>query len=163
MLEALIKIAILTGGLMTAAAYFVLLERRMAAWTQDRIGPNRVGVPLSLFGFKDLFLFGLGQPAADGVKFILKQEYTPSHVEKRLFVIAPVVILAAALAVFAVVPFGSLIPSLDGSENPHHLVVDPGVDVGLIYLFPPSSIAVYGVIVGGWASNSKYSFLGGLR
>src|SRR5215208_6654104 len=110
MLEAILKVAIMIGGLMTAAAYFVLLERRMAAWTQDRIGPNRVGVPLSLFGFKDLFLFGLGQPAADGVKFILKQEYTPSHVEKRLFVIAPVVILAAALAVFAVVPFGSVLP-----------------------------------------------------
>ena len=162
-LEAIIKIGIMIGGLMTAAAYFVLLERRMAAWTQDRIGPNRVGVPLSLFGFKDLFLFGLGQPAADGVKFILKQEYTPSHVEKRLFVIAPVVILAAALAVFAVVPFGSLIPSLDGSDAPHHLVVAPGIDVGLIYIFALSSIAVYGVIVGGWASNSKYSFLGGLR
>jgi NADH-quinone oxidoreductase subunit H len=135
----------------------------MAAWTQDRIGPNRVGAPLSLFGLKDLSLFGLGQPAADGVKFILKQEYTPAHVDKRLFVIAPVVILAAALAVFAVVPFGSLIPSLDGSGAPHHLVVAPGIDVGLIYVFALSSIAVYGVIVGGWASNSKYSFLGGLR
>ena len=73
MLEAIIKIGIMIGGLMTAAAYFVLLERRMAAWTQDRIGPNRAGAPLSLFGFKDLSLFGLGQPAADGVKFILKQ------------------------------------------------------------------------------------------
>jgi NADH-quinone oxidoreductase subunit H len=163
MLEAIIKIAIMIGGLMTAAAYFVLLERRMAAWTQDRIGPNRVGAPLSLFGFKDLSLFGLGQPAADGVKFILKQEYTPSHVEKRLFVIAPVVILAAALSVFAVVPFGSLIPALGESDAPHHLIVAPGIDVGLIYIFALSSIAVYGVIVGGWASNSKYSFLGGLR
>jgi NADH-quinone oxidoreductase subunit H len=165
MLEAIIKIAVMIGGLMTAAAYFVLLERRMAAWTQDRIGPNRVGVPLSLFGFKDLFLFGLGQPAADGVKFILKQEYTPSHVDKRLFVIAPVVILAAALAVFAVVPFGSFIPApnIGGFDKPIDLVVAPGIDVGLIYIFALSSIAVYGVIVGGWASNSKYSFLGGLR
>src|SRR5688572_22441342 len=119
MLEAIIKIGVMIGGLMTAAAYFVLLERRMAAWTQDRIGPNRVGVPLSLFGLKDLFLFGLGQPAADGVKFILKQEYTPSHVEKRLFVLAPIVILAAALAVFAVVPFGSYLPALgiDGFDK----------------------------------------------
>src|SRR4051812_14838998 len=164
MLEAILKIGIMIGGLMTAAAYFVLLERRMAAWTQDRIGPNRVGAPLSLFGLKDLSLFGLGQPAADGVKFILKQEYTPSHVEKRLFIIAPVVILAAALAVFAVVPFGSLIPSLGGeSGHPIHLVIAPGIDISLIYIFALSSIAVYGVIVGGWASNSKYSFLGGLR
>lgn len=165
MLEAIIKVAVMIGGLMTAAAYFVLLERRMAAWTQDRIGPNRVGLPLSLFGFKDLFLFGLGQPAADGVKFILKQEYTPAHVEKRLFVIAPVVILAAALTVFAVVPFGSFLPApnVGGFDQPIDLVVAPGIDVGLIYIFALSSIAVYGVIVGGWASNSKYSFLGGLR
>src|SRR5262252_3901175 len=71
-LEAIVKIAILTGGLMTAAAYFVLLERRMAAWTQDRIGPNRVGIPLT-----NIRLWGLGQPLADGLKFIFKEEYTP--------------------------------------------------------------------------------------
>jgi NADH-quinone oxidoreductase subunit H len=169
MLEAIIKIGVMIGGLMTAAAYFVLLERRMAAWTQDRIGPNRVGVPLSLFGLKDLFLGGLGQPAADGVKFILKQEYTPAHVERRLFLVAPVVILAAALAVFAVVPFGSVLPwnvgesTVEKAGERVDLVVAPGIDVGLIYVFALSSIAVYGVIVGGWASNSKYSFLGGLR
>jgi NADH-quinone oxidoreductase subunit H len=160
MLEAIIKIGVMIGGLMTAAAYFVLLERRMAAWTQDRIGPNRVGIPLTKIG-----LFGLGQPLADGVKFILKQEYTPAHVEKRLFLLAPIVILAAALAVFAVVPFGSYLPTQTIEEigKPVDLVVAPGIDVGLIYIFALSSIAVYGVIVGGWASNSKYSFLGGLR
>jgi NADH-quinone oxidoreductase subunit H len=160
MLEAIIKIAVMIGGLMTAAAYFVLLERRMAAWTQDRIGPNRVGIPLTKIG-----LFGLGQPLADGVKFILKQEYTPAQVDKRLFVLAPIVILAAALAVFAVVPFGSYLPTQDIEQigKPVDLVVAPGIDVSLIYVFALSSIAVYGVIVGGWASNSKYSFLGGLR
>lgn len=167
MLEAFIKIAILIGGLMTAAAYFVLLERRMAAWIQDRVGPNRVGAPLSLFGFKDLPLFGLGQPAADGVKFILKEEYTPAHVDKRLYIIAPVVILAAALAIFAVIPFGSMIPPVEafglGTDQPIELVVAPGIDVGMIFVFALSSIAVYGVILGGWASNNKYSFLGGLR
>jgi NADH-quinone oxidoreductase subunit H len=159
MLEALIKVAVMIGGLMTAAAYFVLLERRMAAWTQDRIGPNRVGIPLTKIG-----LFGLGQPLADGVKFILKQEYTPAHVDKRLFLVAPVVILAAALTVFAVVPFGSYLPALgiEGFNQPIDLVA-PGIDVALIYVFALSSIAVYGVIVGGWASNSKYSFLGALR
>src|SRR5436189_4246564 len=107
MLEALIKIALLIGGLMTAAAYFVLLERRMAAWTQDRIGPNRVGIPLT-----NIRLWGLGQPLADGLKFILKEEYTPAHVDRRLFVLAPLMILASALAVYAVIPFGSLIPPL---------------------------------------------------
>ncbi len=83
---ALIKIAILIGGLMTAAAYFVLLERRMAAWVQDRIGPNRVGIPLT-----KIQLFGLGQPLADGLKFILKEEYTPAHVDKALYLLAPLV------------------------------------------------------------------------
>jgi NADH-quinone oxidoreductase subunit H len=160
MIEAIIKVSVMIGGLMTAAAYFVLLERRMAAWTQDRIGPNRVGIPLTNIG-----LWGLGQPMADGVKFILKQEYTPAHVDKRLFLVAPVVILAAALAVFAVVPCGSLLPSIPalGISQPVDMIVAPGIDVGLIYIFALSSIAVYGVIVGGWASNNKYSFLGGLR
>jgi NADH-quinone oxidoreductase subunit H len=160
MLEAIIKVSVMIGGLMTAAAYFVLLERRMAAWTQDRVGPNRVGIPLTNIG-----LWGLGQPMADGVKFILKQEYTPAHVDKSVFLIAPVVILAAALAVFAVVPFGSLMPAVPalGIEQPVDLVVAPQIDVGLIFVFALSSIAVYGVILGGWSSNNKYSFLGGLR
>ena len=163
MLEVLIKSAILLGGIMTAAAYFVLLERRMAAWVQDRIGPSRVGAPLSLFGFRDLRLWGLGQPAADGLKMILKEEYTPAHVDRRLYVLAPIAILASAIAIYAVIPFGSLIPPIGGSTKPIDLTVAPGVDVGLIYVFALSSIAVYGVILGGWASNNKYSFLGGLR
>src|SRR6476620_10448638 len=162
MLEALIKIAILTGGLMTAAAYFVLLERWMAAWTQDRIGPNRVGIPLT-----NIRLWGLGQPLADGLKFILKEEYTPAHVDRRLYILAPLMILASALAVYAVIPFGSLIPPQIGAwklaDKPIELVVAPGVDVGVVYAFALTTIAVYGVILGGWASNSKYSFLGGLR
>ncbi len=167
MLEVLIKSAILIGGIMTAAAYFVLLERRMAAWVQDRIGPSRVGAPLSLLGFKDLRLWGLGQPAADGIKMIMKEEYTPAHVDRRLFVLAPIVILAAAIATYAVIPFGSLIPPFQigplKADKPIELTVAPGVDVALIYVFALSSIAVYGVILGGWASNNKYSFLGGLR
>jgi NADH-quinone oxidoreductase subunit H len=166
MLETLTKSAILIGGIMTAAAYFVLLERRMAAWVQDRIGPSRVGAPLSLFGWKDLRLWGLGQPAADGLKMILKEEYTPAHVDRRMFVLAPLAILAAAIATYAVIPFGSLLPPLtlgDQPARPIQLTVAPGVDVGMIYVFALSSVAVYGVILGGWASNNKYSFLGGLR
>ncbi|HEX5104659.1 MAG TPA: complex I subunit 1 family protein [Pirellulaceae bacterium] len=166
MLEILIKSGILIGGLMTAAAYFVLLERRMAAWTQDRIGPSRVGAPLSLFGFKDLRLWGLGQPAADGLKMMLKEDYTPAHVDRKLYILAPLAILAAAIATSAVIPFGSVLPPMTiGGEKvgPIHLVVAPGVDVGMIYVFALSSVAVYGVILGGWASNNKYSFIGGLR
>lgn len=156
MIEALVKIGVLVGGLMTAAAYFVLLERWLAAWIQDRLGPNRVGLPLT-----NIRLWGLGQPLADGLKFILKEEYTPAHVDRRLFVLAPLCILTAALSVFAVIPFGNVLPAGDG--EPIRLVVAPGVDVGMLYVFALSSIAVYGVILGGWASNNKYSFLGGLR
>jgi NADH-quinone oxidoreductase subunit H len=160
-IEALIKIALLIGGLMTAAAYLVLLERWIAAWVQDRIGPNRVGVPLT-----KIRLFGLGQPLADGLKFIFKEEHTPQHVDKFLYFFAPLSILTAALAIFAVIPFGSVLPKdigIEGANNPIPLVVAPGVDVGMIYVFAVSSIAVYGVLLGGWASNNKYSFLGGLR
>src|SRR5882724_2094099 len=93
---ALVKIAIMLGGLMTAAAYFVLLERWVAAWVQDRRGPNRVGIPLT-----NIKMFGLGQPLADGLKFIFKEEFTPEHVDKALFCLAPVVIMTAAIAIFA--------------------------------------------------------------
>jgi len=162
LLAPLIKIGILIGFLMTAAAYFVLLERRMAAWVQDRIGPNRVGIPLT-----KIRMFGLGQPLADGLKFIFKEEYTPSHVEKKLYLIAPVSILAAALTTFAAVPFGSSIPPFKigpiESKYPIELSVSSGLSVGILLVFALSSIAVYGVILGGWASNNKYSFLGGLR
>jgi NADH-quinone oxidoreductase subunit H len=156
---ALVKIAVLLGGLMTAAAYFVLVERWMAAWVQDRRGPNRVGIPLT-----NIRVFGLGQPLADGLKFIFKEEYTPAHVNKALYWLAPIVIMASALAIFAVIPFGSMLPpGIAGMDEPIPLVVAPGLDVGMIYVFALSSIAVYGVILGGWASNNKYSFLGGLR
>jgi len=155
----LVKIALLVFVLMTAAAYLVLLERWMAAWVQDRKGPNRVGIPLT-----KIKLFGLGQPLADGLKFIFKEEYTPAHVDKVLFILAPISIMAAALAIFAVIPFGTVLPlEVSGVEGPIQLVVAPGVDVGMIYVFALSSIAVYGVILGGWASNNKYGFLGGLR
>jgi NADH-quinone oxidoreductase subunit H len=158
----LVKVALMIGGLMTAAAYFVLLERWMAAWVQDRKGPNRVGIPLT-----KIKMFGLGQPLADGIKFITKEEYTPAHVDKPIYLIAPISILASALAVFAVIPFGSVLPPISQipglDQSPIPLLVAPGVDVGMVYVFALSSIAVYGVILGGWASNNKYSFLGGLR
>ncbi|MHB8954230.1 MAG: NADH-quinone oxidoreductase subunit NuoH [Pirellulaceae bacterium] len=160
-LEALIKAVIVMGGLATFAAYLVLLERKMAAWVQDRLGPNRVGIPLTR-----IRLFGLGQPLADGLKIVLKEDFTPAHVDRRLFTLAPIVILVAAFAAFAVIPFGSVIPTdfgVEGIEKPIRLVVTPGMNVGVLYVFALSGIAVYGVILGGWASNSKFSFLGGLR
>ncbi len=158
-IEALIKIAILLGGLMMAAAYLVLVERRVAAWIQDRRGPNRVGIPLTR-----IRLFGLGQPIADGMKFFFKEDVTPAHVDKFLFWLAPVAIFTAAVAIYAVIPFGSVLPSSFGLEGePIHLVVAPGIDVGMLYVFAAAGIAVYGVLLGSWASNNKYSFLGGMR
>jgi NADH-quinone oxidoreductase subunit H len=157
---AVIKAAIVMGVVMAGAAYFVLLERWIAAWVQMRRGPSRVGIPLT-----KIRLFGLGQPIADGVKMVTKEELTPEHVNKRLFILAPFVIMTAAVAVFAVIPFGSVIPPIPslGVTEPIELVVAPGIDIGLLFIFALSSIAVYGVILGGWASNNKYSFLGALR
>jgi NADH-quinone oxidoreductase subunit H len=156
----LLKIALVLGGILTAAAYLVLLERRVAAWVQDRRGPNRVGIPLT-----NIRLFGLGQPLADGLKMILKEEYTPAHVDRRMYWLAPLVIMVSALAVFAVIPVGSVLPPLPvlGIDRPVPLLIAPGVDVAVLYVFAFSSVAVYGVLLGGWSSNSKYSFLGGLR
>jgi NADH-quinone oxidoreductase subunit H len=161
LVEILIKIAVVFGGLMTAAAYLVLLERRVAAWVQDRRGPNRVGIPLTR-----IRLFGLGQPLADGVKFVCKEEVTPRHVDRALYFLGPLTMFVSALAVFAVIPFGSVLPEelgIKGVSRPIHLIIAPGIDVGLIYVLAVSSTAVYGVLLGSWASNNKYGFFGGLR
>jgi NADH-quinone oxidoreductase subunit H len=159
-IAALVKIGLLIGGLMTAAAYLVLVERWMAAWVQDRKGPNRVGIPLT-----KIRLFGLGQPLADGLKIILKEDFTPKHVDKVLYNVAPLLILATSLAIFAAIPFGSVLPPLGipGLPDPVPFLVAPGLDVGVLWVFALSSITVYSVLLGGWASNNKYGFLGGLR
>ena len=156
-LEALAKIAVVMGGLMTAAAYLVLVERWIAAWVQDRRGPNRVGIPLTR-----IRLWGLGQPIADGAKFIFKEEFTPAHVDKLLYFAGPIIIFTAGMVLFAAMPFGAADLGIKGVP-PIELVVAPGLNVGLIYIFAVSGIAVYGVLLGSWASNNKYSFFGGLR
>lgn len=148
-LEPLIKIAVVVGGLMGAIAYLVLVERKVAAYIQDRIGPNRVG------------WWGLLQPLADGAKFILKEEIVPAGANKVLFLIAPVSILATALLAFTTIPFGYVVPWTDA--KPIALTIAPDMDVGLLFVFAIGSLGVYGVVVGGWSSNNKYSFLGGLR
>lgn len=156
----LAKIVLLIGGVMFAAAYLVLVERWIAAWVQMRRGPNRVGIPLTR-----IRLFGLGQPIADGLKFIFKEEYVPAHVDRWLFTLAPVVMMTSALAIYAAIPFGSVLPPAPGWgwREPLPLLVAPGLDVGLVYVLAVSSIAVYGVILGGWSSNNKYGLLGALR
>ena len=128
-IEALIKIIVIIGGLMTAAAYLVLLERRVAAWVQDRRGPNRVGIPLTNMRVYSV----LGQPIADGVKFIFKEEFIPGHVNRWLYVLAPMAMFVAAIVLFAAVPFGHVDLGIEGWE-PIALVVMPGLDVGIVYI-----------------------------
>lgn len=153
---ALVKIFIIIGALMTAAAYLVLVERWVAAWVQDRLGPNRAGIPLT-----NIRLWGLGQPLADGLKFIFKEEFVPGHVDKILYTVAPIATLTAAILIYAVFPFGSLEWASDRPPIPLGLV--PGFDAGLLFIFAVNGVAVYGIILGGWAANNKYSLFGALR
>ena len=124
-----------------------LAERRVAAFIQDRYGPNRVG-PQGMF-----------QPIADGVKFFLKEDVIPSHVEKVLYVLAPTFVLTPALISFAVIPFGEPFSAF-GREISMQIA---DLNVGLLYIFALASLMVYGLALGGWASNSKYPLMGGLR
>ena len=138
----------------------VYLERRFAGVIQDRVGPNRVGLPLTLFGAaRDFHLFGLVQPLADGAKLLLKEDFTPSHVRKALFWLAPALLITPALLCVAVIPFGSTI-ELAGRTIP---LVIADLDVGPLFVFAIASLSVYGIALAGWSSNSKYSLLGGVR
>jgi len=141
-------------------AYSVYAERRFSAILQDRVGPNRTGIPLTLFGCKkDIPFQGLLQPLADGLKFILKEDFTPSHVNKFFFWLAPGLTMVPALLTLAVIPFGSSI-TLFG-ENIKLVIAD--VSVGPLFIFAIASLSVYGITFAGWASNNKYSFFGGVR
>jgi NADH-quinone oxidoreductase subunit H len=124
--------------LMACVAYLTLWERKLIGWIQIRIGPNRVGP------------FGLLQPVADGIKLLFKEIILPANANKALFLLAPVLILVPALLAWAVIPFA---PDLVLSD----------INAGLLYIMAISSMGVYGVIVAGWASNSKYAFLGAMR
>jgi NADH-quinone oxidoreductase subunit H len=147
----LLKIVIaLFAVVLPMIAYSVVAERRISAWIQDRVGPNRVGIP-----FTKIKLWGLGQPAADGVKFILKEDFTPGHVRKIYFWLAPAVAMVPALLTLAIIPFGSNV----GSQQ----VVIANLNVGILYTFGIVSLGVYGIVLAGYASNSKYPFLGGIR
>ncbi|HVT81978.1 MAG TPA: NADH-quinone oxidoreductase subunit NuoH [Phycisphaerae bacterium] len=137
-------------------AYLILLERKTAAWIQDRLGPNRVGPQ------------GLLQPIADGVKFILKEEFIPAAADKVLFLMAPVLILTPALCGFAIIPWGGTLEkgaSVFGlwSFPENFPVMVSNTNVGVLIALACAGLATYGVVIGGWASGSKYSFLGGLR
>ena len=204
-------------GILGAVAYLILLERKTASWVQDRIGPNRVGLGFGIIPFlKDKHMFGLGQPLADGLKFILKEDYRPKHVDKVLFTIAPMIMMAVVVVSIAVLPWGGVkqstktidvtgvpaekidaavaakLPSnvINNSVEISKVQTDKAVvsdgetvvparstvnatyrwnfqianlNIGVLFVLAVLSLAVYGVVIGGWASNNKYSFLGGLR
>jgi NADH-quinone oxidoreductase subunit H len=182
-------------------AYLILLERKIASWVQDRIGPNRVGLGFGIIPWlKDKHMFGLGQPLADGMKFIFKEDYRPKGVDVILFTVAPMLMITVIIVSIAVLPWGGVKESTKsytlpvgadpvayaeqevipwGADVTATNVVDPttGVhevtyrypfqiaelDIGVLFILAVLSLAVYGVVIGGWASNNKYSFLGGLR
>ena len=141
-------------------AYSTYAERRVSAVLQDRVGPNRVGIPATLFGFKkDVKLFGLIQPLADGVKGLLKEDFTPAHVRKSFYWMAPAFTAAPAFISLCVVPFGSAV-TIFGYEVK---MVIADIGVGPLFIFAIASLSVYGITLAGWASNSKYPFFGGVR
>jgi NADH-quinone oxidoreductase subunit H len=208
-------------------AYLILLERKIASWVQDRIGPNRVGLGFGIIpGLKDKHMFGLGQPLADGLKFILKEDYRPKGADLFLFTAAPLIMIIVIIISIAVIPWGGVkqttttlevtsavnppddaavtrseqvgsaeydqavkaakddLPSADRVVRIDHVAgtIDPDgtrhvnvtltynydfqiatLNIGVLFILAVLSLAVYGVVIGGWASNNKYSFLGGLR
>jgi NADH-quinone oxidoreductase subunit H len=143
----LARIALVFFVILTAAAYLVFAERRILAWIQDRKGPNRVGP------------FGLLQPLADLIKMLTKEDFRPAGADKWLFYLAPAMAAIPAIMTFAIVPFGA--PVILFGRELNLQVAD--LNVGLLLFMAFSSIAVYGVALGGWASNSKYALLGSIR
>ncbi|MHC5109652.1 MAG: NADH-quinone oxidoreductase subunit NuoH [Planctomycetota bacterium] len=139
--------AVLFGVIQGAVAYCIYFERKISAWMQDRVGPNRVGP------------FGLFQPIADGLKFVFKEDVVPGHVEKKLFLLAPTAAFVVSFIGFAAIPWGGQLQL--GDKLVEIQVANP--DVGLLYILGVSSLAVYGIVLGGYASNNKYAFYGAIR
>jgi NADH-quinone oxidoreductase subunit H len=147
LIASIVKIVVVFTVLMVGVAFLTLAERRICAWMQDRLGPNRVGPQ------------GLLQPAADGLKNLLKEETLPAQADRLLFVLAPALSFVPALITIAVVPFGSPLPTRWGDVP----LVVADLPVGFLYILAISSLGVYGIVLAGWSSNNKYSLLGGLR
>ena len=145
----LLKILIVLNATLVAVTYMVLLERKVIAWAQSRLGPMRVGP------------YGILQPIADAVKLMIKEDITPTRADKWVFTAAPIISMVPALIVYAVIPFGPK----DGARIFGHLVnlYITDVNVGLLYIVSVASVGVYGIILAGYASNSKYPLLASLR
>ena len=142
-----IKVFLVLNLILVGVALLTLFERRVCAWMQDRMGPNRVGPQ------------GLLQPAADGLKNFLKEETAPAMADKTLFTLAPIISFIPAMLTFGVIPFASPLPTQWGVVP----MVVADLPVGFLYILAISSLGVYGIVLAGWASNNKYALLGGLR
>jgi NADH-quinone oxidoreductase subunit H len=147
LLISLVKVLIVFTVILLIVAYMTLMERKVLGRMQVRFGPNRVGP------------FGLLQPVADGIKLFFKEDIIVPHANRIIYILAPGVLVTTALVSYAVIPFGDSIKILGQSID----LVVADVNVGLLYLFAVSSLGVYGVVMGGWASNNKYSLLGAIR
>ncbi len=143
-----IKSAIVIFALLTAFAYMTLIERRVVAKLQGRLGPNRAG-PAGMF-----------QPVADAIKMIFKEQIVPTQAKKAIYMVAPIISLVVALSAFAVVPIGN--SWVDGKTSVWDPVIGD-VNIGILWILSISSLAVYGIVLGGWASGNRYSLLGSLR
>ena len=161
-LMTLLMAVVVVVVLMTFCAYAVLAERKISAWIQGRVGPNRTTLPIigdiPVIG-PVLTRLGVFQPAADGLKFLFKEDIIPDHVNRFYYMLAPILALIPALTTVAVLPFGQFIDAA-GAVKP---LVVAHLDIGILFVVAVSSLGVYGIVIAGWASNNKYSFLGGIR
>lgn len=130
-LPTLITIGAALGAVLGAVSYLIYVERKLAAFMQDRVGPNRVGP------------WGLLQPIADGAKFILKEDVIPEHVDKKLFILAPCIAAMTTMLAFAAVPFGPV----DSAPSFMRFIIAPNIDIGMVFIFAIGSLAVYGIIL----------------
>lgn len=140
---------ILMNLMLVAAAYMVLAERKVAAWIQSRIGPNRVGP------------WGLFQSFADVFKLYLKEDIVPAAADYKFHALAPVIAIGVAIAVYALIPWGGPLVTINGQQ--YGLSMTPDVNVGVLLILAMTSVGVYGIAIAGWSSNNKYSLMGGLR
>jgi len=149
------KVVVVFVGVLTMVAVGTWVERRGAAFIQDRVGPNRV----ALFG--KIRIMGLAQPLADGIKFFFKEDVIPFHVDRVLYAIAPILAFIPATLTFAAIPFGRPF-EVDGASY-FLSILPPDTNIGVLYIFAIASMGVYGIVIGAWASNNKWSILGGMR